>query len=164
MKVQLCASVSHQNKLRLLWLHKLSNPRAHHCRASGFTLLHLLPGKPLWDLTVWITSSPSATPSSTETRPWSTEDAPRGDPQSWAMQGTEVAASLDTSGKRGWWVPRPLTSTCTAEHRQVFKGAVIVPQALCTFRKSLWRDLEYFIVHFDLLPSVLCCRERVFLA
>lgn len=52
-------------------------------------MLHPLPGKPLWDLMAWITSSPSATSSSTETRPLSTEDAPRGDPESWATQGTE---------------------------------------------------------------------------
>lgn len=66
-------------------------------------------------------------------------------------------ASLDTSRKRGLWAPRPPTSMCIAEHRQLFKRPV--QQALCTFRKSLWRDLEYFIVHFDLLPSVLCSRD-----
>lgn len=89
MEVQLCDSVSHQNKLCLLWLHKPSNPGAHHCCASGFSLLHPLPEKPVWDLMAWITASPSATPSSTETRPLSTEDAPCSDPESWAMQGTE---------------------------------------------------------------------------
>lgn len=89
MEVQLRASVSHQNELHCLWLHKPSHPHAQHCRASGFTLLHPLPGKPLWDLMAWTMSFPCATPSSTETRPLSAKDAPRNDPESWAMQGTE---------------------------------------------------------------------------
>jgi len=43
-------------------------------------------------------------------------------------------------------------------------GAAVALQDLCTFRKSLRRDLEDFVAHFDFLPSVLCCREGHFLA
>lgn len=74
MDVQLCASVSHQNNLHLsVAAQAIKLPCTSLC-ARGFTLLHPLPGKPLWDLMAGITSSPIATLPSSETRPLSSKN------------------------------------------------------------------------------------------
>ena len=87
--------------------------------------------------------------SPSKTRLLGAEDAPHRHRQGVGRQHLQHFREERLLGSQPAPSPRSLLST----------GAAVALQALCTFRKSLWRDLEDFVAHFDFLPSVLCCRE-----